>query len=135
VSRPGLGLGHVETLGGTELARERLKRVLATLAGESTVEEACLHLGISPARFAEIRKEALGAALEALEPKPAGRPPAPRTDPEVIDAEQEIRRLKRELEASRIREEIALTMPHLVRPPRGGEKKGDRAKPGERPGT
>lgn len=135
MSRPGLGVGHVETLEGTELARRRLRRVLETLSGESSVEEACQDLGISAARFAEIRKEALGAALGALEPRAAGRPAAAAPEPELGRAEEEIRRLQRELEVARIREEIALTMPHLLRPPAGGKKKGDRAKRDGRRGT
>lgn len=135
MSRPGLGVEHVETLEGTELARRRLKRVLETLSGGLTVEAACTDLGISPARFAQIRKEALAGALTALEPKAAGRPAAPPPDPQVLSAEEEHRRLRRELEASRIREEIALTMPHLVRPPAGGEKGGGGAKRDGRRGT
>jgi len=135
VSRPGKGVEHVETLEGSEEARRRLRGVLETISGELTVEAACEGLGLSAARFAEIRKEALAAALGSLELKPAGRPPAPTPDPAVGRAEEEIRRLRRELEASRIREEIALTMPHLVRPPAGGEKGGDRAKRDGRRGT
>lgn len=135
MSRPGLGLEHVERLEGSEGARRRLKVVLETLSGERTVESACADLGLSAARFAEIRKEALAGALTALEPRAAGRPPGPTADPAVERAEEEIRRLRRELEASRIREEIALTMPHLVRPPVGGEKGGGGAKRGGRRAT
>lgn len=135
MSRPGLGLGHVESLEGTELARQRLLRVLETLTGESTLEAACADLGISPARFAQIRKEALAAALTALEPKAPGRPCAPVPDPRVEELEQRTRALERELEASRIREEIALTMPHLLQPPPSGEKGGGRAKRAARRAT
>lgn len=135
MSRPGLGVKHVEALEGSEVARQRLRRVLETLTGELTVEQACAELALSPARFAEIRKEALASALAALEPKPLGRPPAPEPDPKLTSVEEENRRLRRELEASRIREEIALTMPHLLRPPAGGEKGGGRAKRDGRRGT
>ena len=121
MSRPPLGLGHVERVEASEHARERLRCVLATLSGEMTVEAACARLSISPARFAEIRAEALAGAASALEARAAGRPAAPGPDAELVEARERVRRLERELEASRIREEIALAMPHLVRRP---EKKG-----------
>lgn len=135
MSRPGLGLGHVESLEGTEQARRRLRCVLATLSGDLTVEQACLDLGISPARFAEVRKEALAGAVAALEPRAAGRPAGPAPAAELVEAQERIRRLERELEASRIREEIALTMPHLVQRPRDDEKKGGAPKRDGRRGT
>ena len=135
MSRPGLGLGHVEKVEATELARERLRCVLATLSGEMTVEQACSALSISPARFAQVREEALSGAAQSLEPRAAGRPAKPEPDAELVAAQERIRRLERELEASRIREEIALTMPHLVRPPVGGQKGGAAPKRDGRRGT
>lgn len=135
MSRPGLGLGHVEHVEATEVARERLRCVLATLSGRMTVEQACAQLSISPARLAQIREEALAGAAAALEPRAAGRPAAPEPDADLVAARERIRRLERELEASRIREEIALTMPHLVRPPAGGEKGGSRPRRDGRRGT
>jgi len=135
MSRPPLGLGHVEKVEATELARRRLKCVLATLSGELTVEQACTDLGISAARFAQIRDEALSGAAAALEPGAAGRPAAPAPEPALEEARAEVARLRRELEASRIREEIALTMPHLVKPPPGGEKGGSGPKREGRRGT
>jgi transposase-like protein len=135
MSRPGLGVGHVEKVAATEVARERLRCVLATLSGQMTVEQACTELSISPARFAQIRDEALSGAAQALEAKAAGRPAAPGPDAALEQARAEVARLKRELEASRIREEIALTMPHLVRPPQGGQKGGSAPKRDGRRGT
>lgn len=135
MSRPGLGLEHVETMEGSELARRRLRRVLESLLEGSPLERACVDLSVSASRFAELRKEALAGALSALEPKAAGRPPGPPPDAALERAEEEIRRLRRELEAARIREEIALTMPHLLRPPAGGEKGGGRARRDGRRGT
>jgi hypothetical protein len=99
------------------------------------VDAACAELTISPARFAEIRKEALAAALKALAPRPAGRPPEPAPDAAMERMKAELFELKRELEASRIREEIALTMPHVLLPPTGGEKRGPGPKRGGRRGT
>lgn len=135
MSRPGLGLGHVEKVEATELSRERLRCVLATVSGQMTVEQACAELSISPARFAQIREDALAGAAAALEPRAAGRPAKPEPDAQLVAAQERVRRLERELEASRIREEIALTMPHLVRPPAGGQKGGSRPSRDGRRGT
>lgn len=125
MARPTKGVDHVDSLAGPAESRRRLKMVLETIAGERTVDSACAELSISPARFAQLRTEALSGALAALEPRAPGRPPAPTQDPEVARLELEIRDLRRELEASRIREEIAIMMPHVLQPPleqKGGSR-------------
>lgn len=107
----------VDGLPASTLARERLKLILATLSGEKTAAEAAQALGISEARFFEMRAEALKAAAAGLEPRPAGRPPKPivANDPAVTALEAEVRELKIELAASHVREEIAVAMPHLLK--------------------
>jgi hypothetical protein len=125
---------HVESLEGEESAKRRLKAVLETIAGELTVEEACARLGVSASRFAELREEALSGALRALEPRPAGRPPTPPPDPEVTRLSRENAELRHDLEAARIRAEMALVMPGLLRPLAEGEKKGSAPGPKGRSG-
>lgn len=100
MSRPTKGVEHVKRIDGSEDARSKLRWVLETLSGAATIEEACADLGISPARFAVIREQMLSGAMAALEPKPLGRPPRPRPDPEVEALLAENRELKRDLEAS-----------------------------------
>jgi hypothetical protein len=129
------GVEHVESLEGSEASRLRLRLVLETIAGERTVESACAELSISGARFAELRKEALAGALAALEPKPLGRPAAPAPDPEVERLKAEILELRGDLEAARIREELAIVMPHVLKPPKAGEKGGPGGRRGGRAGT
>jgi hypothetical protein len=47
-----------------------------------------------------------------------------------------VKELRRELEASRIREEIAIVMPHVLLPPKSSEEKGGGpAKRGGKSGT
>jgi hypothetical protein len=75
-----------------------------------------------------LREQALKEALEALAPQPLGRPTkSAGTDREQIDAlKRDNERLQRELEASKLREEIGLVLPGRPRPrprPRRGEKK------------
>src|SRR5262249_13931830 len=75
------GPEYVDQLDGSTLARERLKVVLQTLAGQCRVAEACERLGICEQRFHQIREEALRAAVAALEPRPQPRPAAQRSRP------------------------------------------------------
>src|SRR5262249_10979586 len=74
----------------------------------------------------------LQAALSWLEPRSCGRPPrstSERTDKDarVVELETALRDLRVDLRAARIREEIALVLPHLVER-RGRVKKAVRSK-------
>jgi hypothetical protein len=136
MSRPTMGVDHVEALPGEREAKERLKAILGTLGGAVRVEDACERLTLSPSRFHEIREEALSAALSALSPKPPGRPKGvPAEAAEVTALKEENARLRREVEVARIRTEIALVMPHLVKPPLGEEKGGSTRQTATRPST
>jgi hypothetical protein len=53
---------------------ERARIFLSASVGEIPVARACEQLDISRQRFYELEDRALGAFLEALEPKPPGRP-------------------------------------------------------------
>src|SRR5687768_10085276 len=72
--RPNLGIEHVEKLEGERETKARLKTILETLGGSLSVNDAAERLCVCPSRFAELRDLALLGALEALAPKPAGRP-------------------------------------------------------------
>ncbi len=135
MGRRTMGFAHVEGTDGSAEAKRRVRLVLETLSGERGVEEACAELGVSPARFAVLREAALQGSVSALEPKAPGRPAAAPQDPEVETLRKENRELRRDVEVARIREEIAIAMPHLLRPPRGGEKGGDAPKRGGKSAT
>ena len=66
------------------------------------------------------------AALASLEPRPAGRPVRmPEEGPETAETLQAtIRDLRLDLRAARVREEIALTMPDLLRATGRGSRSG-----------
>ena len=107
------GPEYVEHLEGSETARQRLKVVLQTLAGTCRVSEACEQLGVGEDRFAQLRLTALSAAVEALEPRAAGRPRR-QTDPSVDERRQlqeRIAELEAQLQAALIRAELAVTLP------------------------
>ena len=102
---------QVERLPGSPLAKQRLRVILANLAGELTPSEACAELGIEESWYFELRHRALGRWVGALEPDLPGRrpgmPPGPEDD-RIADLEEQVERLELELKASRLREELAL---------------------------
>ena len=142
--RPPKGLSHVDSLPGDEGAKAQVKTILATLTGDLTVARAAKRLGVSESRFHELRKQALEGMLAGLEPGSPGRPPAPKEPEEVREMKERLSWLEEELEISRLRTEIAMWKPSLLRdslppsPEKGGSspKRGPR-KPstGDRSGT
>jgi hypothetical protein len=124
--RPPLRLEHVDRMPGSDEARARLKILLATLTGEKSIPQACFELGIGESRFHELRNEFLARSVESLKPKPLGRPPDPgpsESEREILRLRRENEQLKLEVQASLIREEIAMVMPHLLKP-KAQKKKG-----------
>jgi len=112
----------VESLEGEASTKAQLEAVLDVLAEKKSVSDACAELGVSEATFHRLKEKALSGALEALVPKAAGRPPKPpEAPPDVEKLKQELLMTRIELEASRVREEIALVMPHVLK--NRGEKK------------
>lgn len=108
----------VEGLPGSDFAKERLRKVLETLSGEATIEEACEALQISRTRFYDLRNSMLEEMVERLEPRPAGRPrEMPKEEADVTELKRQVARLEVELEATRIRSELNTFLP-LARPPK-----------------
>ncbi len=120
--RPGKGAELVSDTDGSEQARQRLKVILQTLTGALPVAQACNALGIGRSAFHKLRQQFLSRATELLEPRPRGRQVRvlSAADHELARLKREIVRLKLDLKAQQIREEIALVMPHLLR---GGAKR------------
>jgi hypothetical protein len=121
----------VQRSGGTAEAKTRLNAILATLAGEQTVGEACSLLGIGERGFYKLRDRFLQAALQWFQPRGSGRPPAVSLDTaavrRVAELEATLRDVHVDLRAARVREEVALALPHLlqrsVRPPKSLRRK------------
>jgi hypothetical protein len=115
--RPALKAKLVQTLQGSGHAKERLEVILKTLSGEATVPEACAELGIGETAFHRLRRRTLQDALASLEPRSLGRPRqhTPEEEDELTQMKSELKELQFELEASRIREGLALTMPHVLK--------------------
>jgi hypothetical protein len=111
----------VEHLEGSDRAKERLRLILETMMGKWRVQEACDRLGICEQRFRQLRDDLLQAALERLEGLPAGRPPRAPEPAETTALRQQVESLQRELQAAQVREEIALALPQVSRPPAADE--------------
>jgi hypothetical protein len=101
---------QVDRLEGSPVARARLRVILANLAGQISVAEACAELGIEESWFFELKHESLKRFAQALEPGTPGRPAAaePTAEAQEIAAlKEQTRRLGLELKAARLREELA----------------------------
>jgi len=133
--RPPKGLSHVDSLPGDAAEKERLKTILATIAGDLPVQEASKRLGVSGSRFHELRQSALRGMLAGLAPRPPGRPAKEREPVEVKELRERVAWLEEELEISRLRTEIAMSNPALLRNPVPvPKKKGSSSKPKGPPG-
>ncbi len=112
------GPEYVDRLQGSELAKQRLKTVLDTIAGNCRVSEACERLNICEQRFHQLRQQVLEAALTELEPRSPGRPPRSSSpaDETINQLREELATKDLELRTARAREEIALAMPRIVPP-------------------
>ncbi len=105
------GPAAVERLPGSALAQQRLRVVLETLAGTCRIPEACARLNISEQRFDQLRRQVLQAGLDSLEPRRAGRRRRPTPPADVAALQARVAALEIELQAARVREEIALALP------------------------
>ena len=120
--RPGSGARLLDHLAGSEYAKQRLRLMLGTLAGQITVEQACAQLNIGEAVFFKLRTRRLQEMLAGLEPRTVGRP-AEQAGPgqqRIEDLTAQIGQLEIQLQAARVREELALAglVPRPRRPRR-----------------
>src|SRR5260370_32054088 len=68
------GREYVDQLDGTAQDKERLQAILETLGGQARLVEACDRVAVGESRFRQLREAALQGALDAIAPRPAGRP-------------------------------------------------------------
>lgn len=116
--RPHQGAELVEKLeDGSQVARQRLKVIFQTIAGVFTVQQACQILQINRSAFNKLRSQFIANAVPLLEPKTPGRKKRVITPLEIENQRllEENQRLKFELRAQQLREEIGILMPHLLK--------------------
>ena len=122
--RKPLGIDQVDRVPGSPLAKERLRVILANIAGEITIEDACNALGIEASRLFDLKRRCLEDWVELLEPKTPGRKPGARSAEQtrIDELETRIARLELELKAARLEEELARVVPSRQATP--SRKKG-----------
>ncbi len=106
--RKPLGPELVQHLEGSDHAKERFQVMLETLAGRSTIAQACERLGIGEAMFHRLRIEVLQAGLSRLEPRPIGRPPRETSSEaaRIAEFEERLTQLDQECKTAEVRLEI-----------------------------
>lgn len=97
-------------------AKKKVRLVLETLGGKCSVKDAAAALGVSESQFHRIREGLLEGMLEAAEPRPLGRPPAPPDPGAGVEAQlrARIRELEDELEIAELREVLAFALPDVA---------------------
>ena len=110
------GPEFVDKLLGDDVAKERLRVVLETLAGTCRVGDACEKLHLSEQRFDQLRIEALEGALQALAPKPLGRKPNMTTlaEQEAEQLRARVAELEAQLRIAGVRTQVAAILPHTT---------------------
>jgi hypothetical protein len=124
MARPPNAAELVERQDGSGLAKKRLRLFLETIAGKITVAEACGELGVNEAAFHRMRSRWLAESVEGLEPRKTGPQPEGRTLSAAEGAQltEEIVRLKRELMAASVREELGIVLPGVLKKTRRPSK-------------
>jgi len=134
MGRRPLGIDLVERMSGPPQAKERLMAVLESLGGDATVAELAKILGVHRTRFYELRDRALEGALSAL--VEGRRGPRPRVidlrDAELARLQAENDELRVQLVTARVRTELALVMPQILRDRTVGRPKAQAKRGGAR---
>jgi hypothetical protein len=100
----------VRRLQGSRRAKQRMEVILETIAGTTSIVDACQRLGIEQAMLFRLRAQVLQAGIASLEPKPIGRPPK-QPSPE----QERLAGLKRQLDEQRLRQEVMETELEIAR--------------------
>lgn len=110
--RPNHAAALLKRIAGSPEAKERVLTILESLSGTVNLKNTLARLQIGATIFRRLRSAFLRCTVQALEPKPPGRPQrqVPPHWRRIRELEREIQGLKRELKFSRIREELALIM-------------------------
>jgi hypothetical protein len=126
------GIEYVDHFDAAPAEKERLKAIVQTLCGVARFGEACERVGLRERRLRQLRDQAVQGALDAMRPRPAGRPSAAATaeGQRIGELEAELAAKELELQQALVRAEVALILPQRNEGER--EKKGRRT-PANRP--
>lgn len=114
----------MESLEGTQGAKERLRVALETIAGTKSIAQACEELEVKEATVHELRARALQAALKELEPKAMGRPRKEIAQYGKVEGlERKVAELERKLTVAEVKADLRAAMPKLIERVKESEKK------------
>ena len=135
MARPPQGPRAARKLSGDAALKRRLELILETLAGERSVASAAEAMGVGEAQFHRLRDRALAGALDAIAPRPPGRPRKvedPR-DTRLAELEARTRALEVELHAAEVKAELEAGLQLLAPGSKKGGPLGTRASRRRRP--
>ena len=98
------------------------------------VKELCQAFGVSRQTLYRAMEVADKAAIEALSPKPKGRPPVPLTQKEIQVLRTRNKELEQDLKRQKLKNEVAQALLDLQRKFDRGQKLPGEKKPGRQPG-
>jgi transposase-like protein len=97
------------------------------------VKELCQAFGVSRQTLYRAMETADKAAIEALSPKPKGRPPVPLTQKEIMTLRTRNKELEQDLKRQKLKNEVAQALLDLQRKFDRGQKLPGEKKPGRQP--
>jgi transposase-like protein len=97
------------------------------------VKELCQAFGVSRQTLYRAMEVADKAAIEALSPKPKGRPPVPLTQKEIMTLRTRNKELEQDLKRQKLKNEVAQALLDLQRKFDRGQKLPGEKKPGRQP--
>ena len=101
---------QIDRLAGSPVAKTRLRAILANLAGQINVADACAELGIEESWFFDLKHESLERWVKTMEPGSPGRPPSAEKasdQHQIAELQAKVERLELELKADQLRAELA----------------------------
>ena len=106
----------IDELDGAPQEKQRLQTIFETVLGEARLFQSCAALDVGETRFRQLRRRALQGALDALKPKPPGRPSKTTTfdAQRVAELERLLAEKELELKQALVREEVALILPRAA---------------------
>ena len=93
------------------------------------IQELCSTFGVSRQTLYRAMEAADKAAIDALSPKPKGRPPVPVTQKEIQDLRKRNQELEQDLKRQKLKNEVAQALLDLQRKVERGQKLPGEKKP------
>lgn len=116
---------------GSPAAQQRGEVLLELLARNLTIHEAGAQLDLGQARVNVLRRDVVSAVVEALEPRPSGRPsrPVDERDTEIQQLRSRVAELEHEVKVLSLKTELQTALPQCAAEPPSEKKRSRRRNP------